>query len=122
MTIKTNLMTFTVKAGMEAMAEEWLDVLVRRQAECVDTLDREKVHFETIFTSNRNGRMCISWFDVQGAGGEHVSNSPAEIDKIHLQYWYACIDTTIPPETFEHKVSFVPREVEDAIRRRDQSL
>jgi hypothetical protein len=122
MTIKTNLMTFTVKAGMEAMAEEWLDVLVRRQAECVDTLDREKVHFETIFTSHRNGRMYISWFDVQGAGGEHVSNSPAEIDKIHLQYWYACIDTTIPPETFEHKVSFVPREVEDAIRRRDQSL
>jgi hypothetical protein len=122
MTIRTTLTTFTVKAGMETTAEEWLDVLVKRQAECVETLDREKVHFETIFTSERDGRMRISWFDVQGAGGEHVSNSPAEIDKLHLRYWHACIDFNVPPETFEHRISFVPREVEEAMRLRDQSL
>jgi hypothetical protein len=120
MAFRTTLTTFTVKTGMEVKADEWLRVLIERKAECIETLDRERMHFETIFKSTRDGRMRLSWFDVQSPGGAHVGTSTLAIDKIHMDYWQQCIDREIPPETFEHVVSFVPAELENLIRQRDE--
>lgn len=119
MTYKTELVTFAVKYGMEAKADEWMRVLVERKAECVETLDREMMHYECIFKSVREGRMYLSWFSVQGEAGEDVRSSPHPIDKVHIDYWNECIDREVPPQKFEHVVSFVPPSVEHAVNARD---
>lgn len=119
MAYETELMTFAVKVGMEAKADEWMGLLVERKAECLETLDREKMHYECIFKSSRNGRMYLSWFSVQGTTGEHVRSSEHPIDTVHMEYWNQCIDREVPPEKFEHVVSFVPASVEQAVNARD---
>jgi hypothetical protein len=119
MAYETELMTFAVKVGMEAKADEWMRVLVERKAECIATLDREKMHYECIFKSIRNGRLYLSWFSVQGTAGEHVRSSMNPIDKVHMDYWNECIDREVPPEKPVHVVSFVPASVEQAVNARD---
>lgn len=119
MAYKTELMTFAVKCGMEAKAEEWMRVLVERKAECIQTLDRERMHYECIFKTMRDGRMYLSWFSVQGKAGAHVRGSPHPIYKVHMDYWNECIDREATPQRSEHVVSFVPSSVQQAIYARD---
>lgn len=115
----TELVSFAVKAGFEAKADEWMRVLVERKADCVGTLDRERMHYETIFKSFRDGRMYLSWFSVQGLAGEPVRGSHHPIDELHMRYWDECIDRGVLPQKFEHVVSFVPPSVEQAVEARD---
>lgn len=121
MSSKTTLTTFTVKAGMEARAEEWMRVLIERQVDCVETLDRERMHIESIFKSTREGRMRLSWLTVQSVGGDKVRGSPHEVDTLHVAFWDACIEHDVPPATFEHVVSFVAAAVAEAIDARNRA-
>jgi Family of unknown function (DUF6176) len=118
----TELMSFAVKPGKEARAEEWMKLLIERQAECNQTLDREAMHFETIFKCQMGERMVLSWFSVQGDKGAHVSSSPFPIDQLHMQFWQECIDPNVPPLKFEHVVNFLPPAVQAAIDVRDAAL
>ena len=83
----TELMTFAVKPGKEERADEWMRTLVQRRAECVASLDREAMHFESIFKSVRNGRMWLSWLSVQGGCGAHVETSVLAVDAVHMDFW-----------------------------------
>ena len=118
----TELMTFAVKPGKEERADEWMRTLVQRRAECVASLDREAMHFESIFKSVRNGRMWLSWLSVQGGCGAHVETSVLAVDAVHMDFWRECIDRQVEPQTFEHIVDFVPPSVETAIVDRDATL
>lgn len=119
MSLLTEFTTYAVKPGMEAEAEAWIALLTERQTECVETLDRERIHYESIFKSVREGRLYLSWFTVQGEAGEHVRDSRHEIDRLHVEYWNRCIDRSVPPENFTHVVSFVPESVAQTIAERD---
>ena len=121
MEIKTEFTTFPIIEGMEETAEEWMKILTQRRSECVATLEREKMHFESIFKSYRDGSLYLSWFSVQSSDGEDVKSSEHEIDKIHLEYWRKCVDRTVKPEEMEHVVSFVPNQVENAIQQRHRA-
>jgi len=65
MTYKTEFSTYAVKVGKEARAEEWMRTLVERRAECVETLEREKMHYECIFKCVRDGRMYCPGFQCK---------------------------------------------------------
>lgn len=121
MTYKTEFMTFTIKQGMEAEAQEWMRILTERQAECVQTLDREHMHYECIFKSFQNERMCLSWFTVHGLSGERLRSSPHPIDQLHLAYWDKCIDTEVPATRLKHVVTFLPESIRRAFEARDAS-
>lgn len=116
------LVTFAVKAGKEARAEEWIRVLRDRRDECVATLDRERMHYEAIFTAYRQDRLFLSWFSVQGQGGATAASSPLPIDTVHRDFWDECIDREVPPETHAHALSLVPTEIGAAIAARDAAL
>ena len=75
MSIKTEFTTFRVKEGMEETAEEWMNILTQRRSDCVETLEREKMHFETIFTTYREGRLFLSWFTVRSSDGKKAESS-----------------------------------------------
>jgi len=118
----TELMTFAVKRGAEARADEWMKVLTQRNADCVATLDREHMHFESIFKFERADRTYLSWYSVQGQSGADAKNSPLEIDQIHMEFWRECIDSDIPPEKPIHVVNILPAEVAHAIEAREARL
>jgi hypothetical protein len=118
----TELMSFPVKAGMELRAQQWMQTLVERQAECVATLDREAMHFESIFRVEVDGRLYLSWFSVQGTTGAHVNSSPFPIDKLHMEFWAECIDSSAPPLKHLHIVNFVPADIACAIQDRERTL
>lgn len=122
MSYTTELMTFAVKAGCEQRADEWMALLVQRHAECVATLDREHMHVESIFKSERAGRTYLSWYSVQGAKGADVKSSPLDIDRIHMDFWRECIDPDVPPEKFTHVVDFLPPAVAQVIDDRETRL
>ena len=114
--MKTELVSFAVTPGMESEAEAWMRLLKERRAECVATLDREKMRYESVFKSEHDGRMYLSWFSVQGEDFAPIEQSPFEIDRLHIEYWDRCIDPSVPPLIFEHVVSFAPDDVESAVR------
>ena len=118
----TELITFPVKQGKKARAEEWMHTLLARQAECVATLDREAMHFETIFRSQSNGRTYLSWFSVQEPSGESVHTSPLPIDTVHMEFWRECIDASVTPTKYEHIVNFIPAALAEAIAQRERTL
>ena len=113
--MKTELVSFAIRAGMEPEAEVWLRMLQQRRAECVATLDRERMRYEAIFKSRQDGRMYLSWFSVQGEDGLPIDESPFEIDRLHSEYWDRCIDRDVSPIVGEHVVSFAPADVESAV-------
>jgi hypothetical protein len=122
MTFRTEFTSFPIKRGKEVRAQEWMEALRQHHAECVKTLDRESMHFETIFRSVLNGVTYLSWFSIQGTAGAHVASSPFDVDKLHLEFWEECVDRTGSPLTFEHVLSFVPPCVLAAIEDRDRLL
>lgn len=107
MAIKSELVSFAVKPGKEARAEEWMRLLVERRDECIETLAREGMQYESIFRLHRGGRLYLSWFSVQEESGARVETSPFEIDRLHMAFWHECIDDTAPRQVHEHVVSFV---------------
>ena len=117
--MKTEFTTFRVKRGMESVANEWMKTLQERRSECVESLERERMHFEAIFRTERDGRLYLSWFSVQGEGGAPVKGSPHEIDQLHVEFWLKCIEKEFAPEHLEHVVSFLPPEVDAVVRNRD---
>ena len=120
--ITTKLISVAVKAGKESRASEWMDELLARQAECVNSLDREAMHYESIFRFRENGRLWLSWFSVQGSAGTSVESSLIAIDKIHVEFWNECVDRDVPRKIMEHVVSFVPASVHDEIITRNNRL
>ncbi|HRH88860.1 MAG TPA: DUF6176 family protein [Rubrivivax sp.] len=122
MSYVTEFITFAVVQGKEARAEEWLQMLRTRQDECVATLDREHMHFESIFRHEAGGRMYLSWLSVQGEHGEHVASSAFEIDQAHMAFWHECIDSSVAPVKHAHVVDFVAPDVAAAIAAREQRL
>jgi hypothetical protein len=122
MAFQTEFVSFPIKRGKEARAQEWMDALRQHHDECVKTLDREAMHFESIFRSVFDGVTYLSWFSVQDASGALVTSSPFTVDKLHMEFWEECVDRSVPPLTFEHVLSFIPPLVLAAIEDRKQSL
>ncbi len=85
-----------------------MEILKSRQSECVATLEREKMIFESVFSFYRDGRLYLSWFSLQQEGHASVATSSHEIDVVHRKYWDECIDASFEPENHEHLVSFIP--------------
>ena len=90
--MKTEFDTFRIKLGKETRAREWMQVLRDRKAECIQTLEREKMVLETIFMTEKHGRLYLSWFSIQGDNAESVESSEHEIDKLHGAFWDECVD------------------------------
>mgnify|MGYP005806728873 FL=1 len=65
--MKTEFTTFRVIKGKEPLAREWMNTLIDRKSECIETLNREKMVYESLFSFEEGGRMYLSWFSVQKA-------------------------------------------------------
>jgi hypothetical protein len=80
------------------------------------------MHFESICQIHIAGRLHLSWFSVHGGAGAHVDSSPFGVDKLHMEFWRECIDSSTPPLQFTHVVNFVPPSIAEAIADRERLL
>ena len=118
--MNTEFSIFRVKKGKEERAEEWMRQITARRAECIDTLDREAMYYESVFKSMFEDRMYLAWYSVQGDVHGEVDESEHEIDKLHCAFWNECLDFDWRPVDMEHVVSFAPKSVDNEISKVDQ--
>ncbi|MCQ2009724.1 MAG: DUF6176 family protein [Sporolactobacillus sp.] len=109
--MKTELSKFRVKKGKTNQVDEWLDFLNKRMPEVLLTLKNEKMYVEAIFRERDAENEYLYWFSIQGEGGIDVEDSNKEIDKIHLHYWYECIDESFHAPTLLPKVEMISERI-----------
>jgi hypothetical protein len=73
-----------VLPGASAEAGQWMAMLQSRHAECVATMDRERMAVEVVFRSRENdGTEYLWWFSLKGPNGAGPEDSPFAIDADH---------------------------------------
>lgn len=63
---------------------------------------------ETIFMTEKDGCLYLSWFSIQGDNADSVDSSEHEIDKLHCAFWDECIDQAFKLVTSKHVITFAP--------------
>ncbi|MFT8710147.1 MAG: DUF6176 family protein [Sporolactobacillus sp.] len=106
---------FRVKRGLSNKVDEWMAFLNAHMNDVLLTLDGEKMYIETIFREQDADAEYLYWYSIQGAGGNPVEKSDNWIDKQHLLYWQACIDSTYPPVDLTPEVSMIPNRVRNSM-------
>ncbi|MEO4052462.1 DUF6176 family protein [Solibacillus sp. CAU 1738] len=106
---------YRVKEGMSSTVTEWLQFLNANMKDVLVTLEQEKMYVETIFREVSNGQEFLYWYSVRGQGGIDVDDSDHWIDRKHLEYWDACIDSTYRPVDLETEVIMIPKKVQNAM-------
>jgi hypothetical protein len=96
--MNVELNRYRVRPGKSAQVDEWMRVLNDRKAECLATLDRERMFVEVIFRERAGGDDFLYWFTLQGEDGSPVETSPHDIDRTHLDFWAECIDSDYRPQ------------------------
>lgn len=96
MPLKVELSKFKVKQGKSKVVDGWMKLLNDHMENVLFTLKDEKMYIETIFREKNGENEYLYWYSVQGEGGINVENSQHEVDKVHLKYWYECIDEEVP--------------------------
>ena len=91
-------------------------MLNERMPETLATLEREQMHVEVIFRERVGDDEFLSWFSIQGEGGERPETSPHELDRLHLEFWRECIDETYPAHDAVPQVVMVTDTVARAIK------
>ncbi|MBA3251135.1 MAG: hypothetical protein H0T66_12690 [Geodermatophilaceae bacterium] len=84
--MKVQLSRATVLAGASDQANRWMAMLRDRHAECVATLDRERMAVEVIFRTCEGGTDYLWWFTLAGSEGATVDDSPFAIDADHAAH------------------------------------
>jgi hypothetical protein len=111
-----------IRPGMEAEAERWMQMLNDRQAEAVETLERERVAMEIVFRERDDEGDWLVWVMIHGEGGASIQDSPFDIDRDHAAFAER-VKLPSGPEA-EPQVLLLPDPVREAVLRwaiRDQS-
>ncbi len=105
---KTELSRYRVLAGKEALVKEWMAFLQDHLSEVLLTLEQEKMYVEAIFQEELAGVTYLYWFSVQGEGAVDVGDSDFAVDKQHLRYWEAYIDSQYGEVLLQTNLTMIP--------------
>lgn len=106
--VKTELSRYRVLAGKERLVKEWMAFLQDHLSEVLLTLEQEKMYVEAIFQEELVGVTYLYWFSVQGEGAVSVADSDYDVDKQHLLYWQACIDSDYGEDLLQTNLTMIP--------------
>ena len=113
--MKVELTRIRIKDGMSSRVDEWFATLNARKAECIETLEREKMYVETIFREKIGDEEFLYWFSIQGENAESIATSPFPIDAIHKAFGDECVDRTVPRQDIEASVVMIAPEIAEKI-------
>lgn len=100
-----------VKPGKSERVDEWFATLNARKAECLETLEREKMFVEAIFREKIGDEEFIYWFSIQGEDPDHLETSPFPIDAIHRAFGHECIEPPDPKIDLPAQVALIAPEI-----------
>lgn len=84
--LKASLFRFTMNEGQEQKFNEWMKWHHTEYPAIIETMEREKMYSEAIFTDSLNQPGVLYWLTIDAEGGAPVNNSPLKIDSVHNQY------------------------------------
>jgi hypothetical protein len=113
--MRVELTRFRIRPGKSERVDEWLRMLNERMPETIATLERERMKVEVIFRELVAGEQYLSWFSIQGEGGESVHTSPHDVDRLHLEFWRECIDPSAGAIDAVPQVVMVPEQIARAL-------
>ena len=113
--MKAELTRFRITEGKSARVDEWFATLNARRAECIETLEREKMYVETIFREKIGDEEFVYWFSLEGEGGESMLTSPFEIDRIHREFAEECLDRSVPRTDMAAQILLLDPKIEAMI-------
>lgn len=99
--VQYELEGFPILPDQHAEADEWLTFLRDHQAGVEQTLIREHLQTEQIFSVTISGTLYLCWYTAATDLSPDVSASSDPIDQAHVRYWHECVDETKPPLRFE---------------------
>jgi hypothetical protein len=109
--MKVELTRLRIKDGMSSRVDEWFATLNAGKAECVETLEREKMYVESIFREKIGDEEFLYWFSIQGENGESIDTSPFPIDAIHREFGRECVDRSLPRVDMDPEVLLITPKV-----------
>lgn len=89
--LKATLYRFEINKGMQHEFNEWMRWHYDEYAAIIETLEREKMYAEAIFTDSVNQPGVLYWLTIDGEGGAHVDTSPLKVDSVHNAYMKAVL-------------------------------
>lgn len=84
--LKATLYRFTINDGTQRKFNEWMKWHYDEYPAIINTLEREKMYSEAIFTDSVHQPGILYWLTIDAQGGAPVNNSPLKIDSVHNQY------------------------------------
>lgn len=89
--LRVKLYRFELNKDSLAIFNEWMKWHEKEHTAIIETLEREKMYFESIFRDTVRQKDVIYWLAIDGEGGAPVSNSPLKIDSVHNAYAKSCL-------------------------------
>ena len=103
-----------VKPGMSGEADRWMQMLNERVAECIATLDAERMAVEAVFRLKDEHGDWLYWLEICGIDGKGLDETH-DIDRDHIAF---SDRAKIPGhEKAQTEVLFLPDAVRDVILR-----
>lgn len=84
--LKASLFRFEMNKRKQNEFNEWMQWHHDEYAAIIETMEREKMYSEAIFTDSLSQPGILYWLTIDGEGGAPVNNSPLKIDSVHNQY------------------------------------
>ena len=89
--IKATLYRFEMNKGKQQEFNDWMQWHHDEYAAIIETLEREKMYSEAIFTDSVNQPGVLYWLTIDGEGGANVDTSPLKVDSVRNAYMKATI-------------------------------
>lgn len=87
------LVRHRIKAGKLDVFNQWMLQLREQSEECRESMRREGLRYEAVFTSEEEGHHYVYWITfARGFERQSPEQSELPIDRLHLHYWCECID------------------------------
>ena len=111
------LTRLAIKPGKSERVDEWLATLNTHKAECIETLEREKMLIEAIFRKKIGDSDYLFWISFQDESPEPIETSPFPIDALHRAFGDECIDRTVPRIDMLPEVLFLAPEIAKTLKK-----
>lgn len=81
--LKVTLYRFQLNKEKRNVYGDWIRWQHEEHAAIVQSLDRERMYFESVFRDSAREPDVIYWLAVNGEGGAHYDTSPLAVDQKH---------------------------------------
>jgi hypothetical protein len=118
--LHATLYRFRLDTANMPVYREWVHWHHDAYRPMIETLEREKMYFESVFRDTVNEPRFIYWLAIDGEGGGTSSTSTSDIDRKHVEYMKQIL-VKGSRVTLKTEFTLVPSFIEESIGRHQQA-